>query len=182
MAKCLTPYSKRSDKTGEFQYFPCGRCPDCLKRRVSGWSYRLRKEGQRSDTAYFITLTYDTNHVPISGRGFMTLKKSDVQKFFKRLRKLHTKNGKQSKISYYACGEYGGQTNRPHYHLIIFNADLRDIEKSWSLGSVPIGGLHCGTVSDASIGYTLKYMCKPSRFPMFKGDDRVSEFSLMSKA
>ena len=27
-------------------------------------------------------------------------------------------------LKYYAVGEYGGQTKRPHYHIVIFNADL----------------------------------------------------------
>lgn len=181
MAKCLTPFSKWIDKTSRWQDFPCGKCPICLKRRVSGWSYRLRKQGLVSDTAHFVTLTYDSDHVPISGRGFMTLDKKDVQKFFKRLRKLSLKNGNNRKINYYACGEYGGKTDRPHYHIILFNSNSADVERAWSLSGTPIGGIHCGEVSEASIGYTLKYMCKPGRFPKFQGDDRVPEFSLMSK-
>lgn len=47
---------------------------------------------------------------------------------------------------------------------------------SWKLGHV-----HAGTVTLASIEYTLKYISKKGRIPMFHGDDRVPEFSLMSK-
>lgn len=180
---CQTPFGKIDKMTGESLSLPCGRCPNCLKRRISGWSYRLMKQEQISECSFFLTLTYDTKHVPISKNGFMSLDKTDLQKFFKRLRKLHEKKyGKQSpKISYYACGEYGGNTNRPHYHLIMFNADSNLIDAAWSLDAKPIGGYHIGHTTEASVGYTLKYMCKPTRIPMFARDDRQKEFSLMSK-
>lgn len=126
-------------------------------------------------TAYFITLTYDTSHVPFTKKGFMQITKRDLQLFFKRLRKLHEGN-KLPSIKYYACGEYGGKTMRPHYHVILFNAQLELIQPAWNLGNV-----HYGEVNEASVGYTLKYMCKPSKIPLHRNDDRTPEFSLMSK-
>jgi len=80
------------------------------------------------------------------------------------------------RIKYYAAGEYGGKTKRPHYHIILFNAQPELVEMSWQLGSV-----HYGKVSGASVGYTLKYMSKPRCIPMHRNDDRQPEFSLMSK-
>jgi len=38
-----------------------------------------------------------------------------------------------------------------------------------------------GTVTGASVAYTLKYVQKPTRVPVHKNDDRLPEFSLMSK-
>lgn len=159
-------------------HVPCGRCPECVSRRISAWSFRLMQEDKNSLSANFITLTYDTKHVPISRNGFMSLDKRDLQLFFKRLRKNQNTKGNiyNTPIKYYAVGEYGGTTNRPHYHLILFNASIELIQESWQKGQV-----HYGTVSGASIGYTLKYMSKPSRIPMHKNDDRIPEFSLMSK-
>lgn len=129
----------------------------------------------------FLTLTYDTTHVPITRNGFMCLNKRDVQLFFKRLRKAETAKAKSngltpSILKYYAVGEYGGKGQRPHYHIILFNADITLIQGAWQLGSV-----HYGTVSGASVGYCLKYMMKPCRIPMHRNDDRIREFSLMSK-
>jgi hypothetical protein len=106
----------------------------------------------------------------------MNLDKTDVQKFIKRLRKLT-----HEKISYYAVGEYGSKTKRPHYHLIIFNAKSHLIESAWSLDRTPLGHVHFGDVNGASIGYTLKYMSKESKVPIHKNDDRQKEFQLMSK-
>ena len=70
-----------------------------------------------SSSAYFVTLTYDNNHVPISEHGFPTLCKRDFQLFMKRLR-FNT----GVKIKYYVAGEYGSTNHRPHYHAVIFGA------------------------------------------------------------
>lgn len=174
--RCITPFYKKEDKRNEYIPFPCGKCPNCMRRRTSGWSYRLVKEGERSNSALFITLTYNTESVPISKNGYMTLDKTDLQKFFKRLRKLTNE-----KIRYYAVGEYGSQNLRPHYHLIMFNATTRNVENAWKLNGVDIGSIYIGDVSDASIGYTLKYMTKEGKIPMHIHDDRKKEFSIMSK-
>lgn len=175
-SRCVTPFYRRNDITTEWMALPCGKCPGCMKRRTSGWSFRLVKEGERSETALFVTLTYDSKYVPITKKGFMSLNKADVQKFMKRLRKLSERN-----LKYYACGEYGSKRDRPHYHLIIFNADPEKVEKAWSLENKSLGQIYIGTVNEASIGYTLKYMSKPGTIPRHRNDDRQKEFSLMSK-
>lgn len=174
MGACLTPFIvKQHDNIP----VPCGKCPECKARRISGWSFRLMNEFKRASSGYFITLTYDTKHVPISRNGFMELRKRDVQLFFKRLRKAHTAADTfNNPIKYYAAGEYGGKTKRPHYHIILFNAKLELIQPSWDLGQI-----HYGEVNEASVGYTLKYISKMSKFPMHRNDDRQPEFSLMSK-
>ena len=177
MAKCITPFYKK-DQPGV--PLPCGRCPPCCKRRASGWSFRLVKEGENFSLSYFVTLTYSTLHVPITEKGYMTLNKKDVQDFMKRLRKhsFIIKGGKKihAHIKYYAVGEYGTHTMRPHYHIILFGADQASVCKAWDKGEV-----HFGTVEAASIGYTLKYISKQGRIPMHQNDDRIKEFSLMSK-
>lgn len=44
---------------------------------------------------------------------------SDVQKYFKRIRRrLEYRAGKVVEMSYLICGEYGPQTSRPHYHVL----------------------------------------------------------------
>lgn len=124
--------------------------------------------------AQFITMTYDTRHVGITQNGFMTLVKTDVQKFMKRVRKRE--NSDKSLIKYFVVGEYGGQTMRPHYHMIVFNAKLEWLSSSWDKGQ-----MHFGEVTGASIGYCLKYMMKKGKIPMHLNDDRQPEFRLMSK-
>lgn len=183
---------------------PCGKCPGCVSKRVSGWSIRLMKEEERCSSSYFVTLTYDTTHAPMVRNG-MSLCKEDLQLFFKRLRKYQRKierrrlieeftpimtkqqlkqllkNYKYGKITYYAVGEYGSKSMRPHYHLILFNTDVEAVIQAWKKDGKEIGTSHFGTVTEASIGYSLKYISKPSRVPQFPGDQRQPEFALMSK-
>ncbi|QCQ85017.1 replication initiator protein [Blackfly microvirus SF02] len=172
---CITPYQKMDKKHGINISVPCGKCPPCLKRRTSGWSFRLRQEGRRCTSASFVTLTYDSAKLPedsFTKNKFLTLNKRHVQLFFKKLRFAHG----QSQIKYYAVGEYGTKSWRPHYHILLFNADLRLVQPAWEYGAI-----HYGEITDASIGYCLKYMTKEGKIPQHQNDDRQKEFSLMSK-
>lgn len=168
--KCITPLTVQTKHKGSIPV-ECGKCPECIKKRTSQWSYRLRKEGDYSSSSYFITLTYNSHNIPITNRGFPTLNPDHVTLWLKRLRKIS-----KEKIKYYYVGEYGGKTQRPHYHMIIFNADKEDIEKTWNYGAV-----HYGDVNGASIGYTLKYMIKEPVEAKHKGNNRIPEFARMSK-
>jgi hypothetical protein len=82
-----------------------------------------------------------------------------------------------NKIKYYLCGEYGTNTMRPHYHMLIFNAEENTIAEQWQYGT----DTHFGQIQGASVGYTLKYIDKNKKIPLHINDDRVPEFSLMSK-
>jgi hypothetical protein len=153
---------------------PCGRCPPCKLRRVNSWVFRLLQEQKVSTMAHFVTLTYDTRFVPISDNGFMTLRKRDLQLYWKRLRKLCP----GAILKYYAVGEYGTNNRRPHYHAIVFNVlDINAFHQAWGLGQI-----HVGQVTTDSIAYTMKYIDKPVSGQMHGRDDREREFPLMSKA
>ena len=96
-----------------------------------------------------------------------TLDKTDLQKFFKRLRK----NGEI--VSYYAVGEYGTTTLRAHYHIILFNCQNEDnIVKSWKLGFCKVD-----KVEGASIHYVTKYHVNKTHYP--NGSEKP--FALISK-
>lgn len=152
---------------------PCGRCPPCKLRKVNGWVFRMLEESKISTSSHFVTLTYDTRTVPLSENGFMTLRKSDFQKYMKRLRKLCP----DAILKYYAVGEYGTNNNRPHYHAIVFNVpDITFYHQAWGLGQI-----HIGTVTGESIAYTMKYIDKQKGKKLHARDDRETEFPLMSK-
>lgn len=93
-------------------------------------------------------------------------KKKDLQNFFKRLRKKL----KNKTIKYYACGEYGDSTLRPHYHAIIIgwkpsleslyyiNKDVvqsRELQRLWKFGFNTVG-----SVTKESIQYVAGYIRK----------------------
>jgi len=169
---------------------PCGKCPPCKMRRVNEWVFRMMWEEQHNSvSSYFVTLTYDTAHVPLTPHGFMTLRKKDFQDFMKRLRKSISEYRftglDHPPVKYYACGEYGTKTNRPHYHAIILNVPNPDLFASaWSLSGVQFGAVDIGTATSDSVAYCMKYIDKESfREKKYRHsrDDREREFSLMSK-
>jgi len=176
---CDTPYFVLPSKAAiEKIPVPCGKCPTCKARRVNTWVFRLMEQEKISTSAHFITLTYDTNHIPISPNGFKTLRKSDFQDYMKRLRKLDPLRT----LKYYVAGEYGSKTSRPHYHAIIFNvSDSQHFFDAWSINGSSLGSVHVGSVSSDSVAYTMKYIDKANFRTQHSRDDRVPEFSLMSK-
>lgn len=176
--RCDSPFHVYVKARPDAVPVPCGRCPPCKQRRVNSWVFRLLQEDKVSLSAYFVTLTYDGDHVPLSDNGFLTLKKSDFQNFMKRLRKLCG----QAKLKYYAVGEYGSNNKRPHYHAIIFNVpDEALFAQAWMLDGKQLGGVHVGSVTGDSIAYTMKYLDKPNFAKRHARDDREPEFPLMSK-
>jgi hypothetical protein len=119
----------------------------------------------------FITLTYSPENLPPDG----SLRKKDFQVFMRELRRaIHPK-----KVRYYHCGEYGDNTNRPHYHAILFGYNFPDwvylfdspsgspiytsptLEKIWNKGFVTIG--ECTYESAA---YVARYVMKKINGPM----------------
>ena len=179
--QCFTPFrvrnkSKDHNNQNLMVNVPCGKCLACKKRRASHWSFRLNEEAKTSSSACFITLTYE--NAPVSENGFRTLNKRDFQLFLKRLRKTCPTN----KLKYYACGEYGTQTHRPHYHAIIFNLPKSLIQSPQKIADTwQNGHIHLANNNQLTINYVVGYMTK-SNFTRFNNqDDRLPEFSLMSK-
>jgi len=168
---------------------PCGKCVCCIQRKISEWAFRLENERLNSANCYFVTLTYDNAHVPINKYGKLSLKKEDVQFFFKYLRHAQNRDEdygilekhyygndlKKTKISYYLVGEYGTLKSRPHYHAIIFNVSKKAIMDCWKHGSVDIQIPN----SSSAFTYLMKYLMK--RLLNAPRKDRTPEFSLMSK-
>ena len=113
---------------------PCGHCVGCRNDQAKEWTNRLLMESLYHDESYFVTLTYSDNFAhfvdfvnPRTGQFFpkeskhqATLCKKDVQDFMKRLRRAFP----DDKCRFYAAGEYGGTTFRPHYHLILFGLHI----------------------------------------------------------
>lgn len=153
---------------------PCGKCLACLSNRRNDWSFRLEMEHRYSSGALFVTLTYDPKHLP----NDECVSKQDVQKFLKRLRKALYGNGCGA-LRYFAVGEYGSNFGRPHYHLLLFNClDQRAISRAWcDSKGVPIGQVHYGKVTEASIAYCTKYIIQKDDYT----EERSKPFTLMSR-
>lgn len=120
---------------------PCGQCLGCRLEYSRQWAIRCALEAKQWKHNYFVTLTYDEEHVPLrehmtvdSRTGeitdietVMTLLPRDLQLFIKRLRTNAVREYNTDNIRFFACGEYGPLNMRPHYHLILFNCPLPDL-------------------------------------------------------
>lgn len=133
---------------------PCGKCAYCLVNKRSQWMFRIHHEMRTQlHKGYFITLTYDEKHVARTASGRLSLRFRDVQLYLKRLRK------EKYYVKYICVGEYGGQTGRPHYHVILWtDASPEALQAQWYNGHIQFGKL-----TMASAMYTLKYIIQPKQ-------------------
>lgn len=105
------PFKQYINRYLKYNYcwlYPCGKCLNCINMKRYHWVKKLELEKKEWKYTLFLTITYNNENYP--GQ----LKVSDIQNFIKYLRKT------DKKIKYFCCGEYGGKTERAHYHLILF--------------------------------------------------------------
>lgn len=107
---CRNPYQKG------MQLFPCGQCMPCRFNRRRIWTHRLLLEATRYSENTFLSLTYRDDNLPFTSNGLPTLNPKHLQDWLKRFRAEIS----PLRIRFYACGEYGDETERPHYHVAIF--------------------------------------------------------------
>lgn len=124
---CLNPIHLKIDDSIKERVVPCGKCNACLVRSRMEWACRLEYEDRQAKSSFFVTLSYDNDHLPVveyvepdTGACFYNgvVSKRDIQLFMKRLRKELDSLG--CKLRYYLISEYGPQTLRPHYHGLFF--------------------------------------------------------------
>ena len=157
---------------------PCGQCVPCLINRRRGWVTRMILESYAHRESCFLTLTYDKRKFDPLTQSDGNLVPEHLSLFWKRLRKHYF----DKKIRYFACGEYGTKTKRPHYHAILWGIDFptpRDRKKCqdiWGLGNVKYG-----KAEKDSMQYVAGYTCK--KYVGYQDDvknGKVREFCRMS--
>lgn len=109
---------------------PCGHCIGCRIDNAREWSVRLCNEAETSSSAWFLTLTYDDDHLPAD----MSIHKSHVQDFIKNLRNYQYYYFDTKNIRYLVAGEYGSKSGRAHYHMILYNATIPDLKVQFASG------------------------------------------------
>lgn len=165
---------------------PCGQCVGCRLDYSRQWADRCLLEAREWECNAFITLTYDPEHLPElkqvvdveTGETFMwpSLVPDDLTKFMKDLRRYYEHHYNYDNIRFYACGEYGDEGGRPHFHLILFNCPIPDkqylytnhehekiytsasLSKIWKKGIVGIG-----EVTWNSAAYVARYVMKKQK-------------------
>lgn len=167
---------------------PCGKCEGCLTDRAKQWAVRNIIESKEHVDNWFVTLTYDEEHVPhgydtqTGAYSGYTLNKKHLSAFMKRLRSKLSDQYGHTGIRFFACGEYGETFFRPHYHILLYNCPLPDlrlhrvtklghkcwrskiIEDAWNMGITEVSEFNWQTAS-----YVSRYVMKK------KGNQQESE-------
>lgn len=183
---------KRQDCLGHYrhQIIGCDKCIGCRLDYSRQWANRGYLESLMHKNTYFITLTYDKKHLiipdfivdhnditwtnPNDGSWKGTLVPKHFKTFINTFRKIMERDYNQTGIRFMGCGEYGTQGDRPHYHIIIFGADLpketfynpriinkevyyqnKIIERAWTKG---ISNISVATWN--TIAYVARYITK----------------------
>lgn len=185
----------------------CGKCLPCKKRRRNEWSLRLEHEYLFSDSAFFITLTYEDKHLPyhywqnkyihetnpISKKKKVikrwkekvytdkpTLNRKDVQDYLKRIRHAQTKFYKGKAVIPKNIRYYACAEYGEKTHRPHYHIILFnfDVDNIAQLDNKWTKGFtQIAELNSARINYTAKYMFKHFNIK----DTREKPYSLMSK-
>lgn len=137
----------------------------------------MEKLIEKPDYSYFITLTYDEDHIPIC-KGRECFSKADITTFLDSLKHKLRRDG--FTFRYFFTCEYGEEGYRPHYHALLFLYRLPNFAKRVSYPRLspgkqaphfyfaeqilyPLwkrGFVYQGTVSGASVLYCTSYALK----------------------
>lgn len=202
--QCTRPQTMDYHKGGH--KVPCGYCPACRYNQRVGWTFRISEQAKHSKEAWFITLTYDEENIPIlSAEGEIlrgsdknrsdrmeSLDVEDVVRFINSVKKRQKRTYRdfintaltpseaiaEPKISYYLVGEYGGKYGRPHYHLIVFNL-WQSIAKELELEKIwKKGRIETESANPRLIHYITGYLHEKSDYVK---DKQVKPFMRCSK-
>lgn len=180
---------KKAGEHYSFEKVPCKWCSGCQEKYSKEWATRCMLEASQYKHNYFVTLTYNEENIPRddelinkkTGEIFQNdnweqghLNPDDLKKFMKDIREYWRTKFNHTGIRFYASGEYGGITKRPHYHIIIFNLPipLENLElykikngnilwncdilsKKWNKGFVGLAEVNWDTCA-----YTARYVMK----------------------
>lgn len=160
---------------------PCQQCWRCRLEYSRQWAVRILHESKMHLENDYITLTYAEEHLPENG----ILNYRHFQAFLRRTRK----HLKPKKIRFYAAGEYGEKTQRPHFHAIIFGHSFTEksplgkspsgfplyrsaqLEKLW-----PWGHSSTGEVTFETAAYVARYVMKK-----INGDAQYEHYTRTNK-
>lgn len=181
------------------QFVGCGRCPNCISKRMCIWGNRLWMESQCHVHSAFLTLTY-TNELCRSDCDY-----DDTRLFLYRLREYLSdkevfedlpncpfRRCNVPPLRYYLTGDYSQRKFRPHYHAAVFGISNRMyvlvddkylpmqevVQSLWLHGTVDLGDLSKGGARYV-IGYCTKKMLHASD-PAMRGRSPMKAF--MSRA
>lgn len=128
--------------------YRCMQCAPCRAYRRRLWTGRILLEAMCHEEVSFHTLTFDEKHLPPGGE----LSYGPLGSFLKRVRSSRPPES----VRYYAAGELGERSGRPHYHCVLFGVPhTQDLSDAWGEGFI-----HTRALTPERAGYVCKYITK----------------------
>lgn len=164
----------------------CGQCMGCRWRKTRDYAIRNMHEASLHEEKYFLTLTFSS----------MPPNASAETHFFQRFMKRYRKALGDQKVRYFACGEYGGKTGRPHYHALIYGHRPDDLVPISRRGPYPLytspeiqniwkqGHISIGEISFTSAAYTATYCQKKvtgKRLEVINPETKLKPYELVDE-
>lgn len=156
------------------------RCMGCIGCRLDireAWALRCYLESKLHPHSYFLTPTYDAEHLPTYG----SLVPEHLSDFMRALRRP----SRLGKLRFFGVGEYGERGLRPHYHVLVFGPEIPDLRKCNSVyakedvfrseivsAAWPHGDVVIGRLNYAAARYVTGYVTKK-----FKGKNADEHYS-----
>lgn len=162
---------------------PCGKCLPCRHAKANAWGNRVDQEARMHDSSCHITLTFDPEHY--TGE----LDKRTVDLFFDRLRIAMRRDG-LGKLRFFLVGEYGDQTERGHFHMVVFGQDFIEwcadagmgdeevlfsekLSSLWGQGSVRVTRFGPGTAAYVAAHQWKAFQAERKPFVRFSRDPPI---------
>lgn len=156
----------------------CGNCIECKLKKAREWRVRLMEDIRTNTNCKFVTLTFSDKSIAQLTEKIVTesicnkmpvktgyeldneLATKAVRLWLERYRKEHKKS-----IRHWLVTELGHKgTENIHMHGIVWNVELKELEKHWQYGWVWKGKQYKGRtinyVNEQTINYTVKYVNK----------------------
>lgn len=156
---CISPIAPRALAGRQVA---CGQCMNCRINHKLKWLGRLVLEAQYKPYA-FVTLTYAEEHRPRNH----DVSRAELKAFIDKFR------AKAPGTRFFGVGEYGEQSGREHYHVILFGIRATPewkarVEQAWSVQQPRTGEVlwQKGLVDvqdprdTSALAYTLGYVTK----------------------
>ena len=189
---------------------PCGECESCKADKAREWAFRCLAEARQWEHNCVINLTYNNENLPtttmyeldkdnnVVTKEVPTLLYKDVQDFKKRLQRHWAYKYSEKGIRFVVAGEYGDQYDRPHYHIVAFNLNIRDkvdhgttkrgskeylsaeVQKLWGKGYITIGDCTRESIQYVA-NYTLKKIKGGHSAEYYDGIGKCPEFIVTSR-